>query len=64
MELLNMILLIYIPVWYNETGVVKEDDSIEATSRIEATSKAYNKYSGKPPASYLRLKFVGVAKLK
>lgn len=45
----------YIPMWYNQDEVVKEDAPIEANSKEEASQKAYEKYDGRPPAPLLFL---------
>ena len=46
----------FIPVWYNQEEVIKEDAPIEASNKEEATNKAYEKYNGRPPAPLLYLK--------
>ena len=45
----------YIPIWYNQDEVVKEDAPIEAPNKEEARSKAYERYNGRPPAPLLSL---------
>ena len=48
----------YIPIWYDQDSVVKEDAPIEAKDKEEATRKAYLKYNGNPPAPLLALQEV------
>jgi len=55
----GLIVMKYIPIWYNQETVVKEDAPIEAASMEEARDKAYIKYNGNPPAPLLSLKEVG-----
>ena len=45
----------YIPIWYNQDQVVKEDPPIEAASMEEARDLAYKKHNGNPPAPLLLL---------
>ena len=49
----------YKVTWYNQTEIVKvEPDYITADNEEEATSKAYMKYDGNPPAPLLMLEEV------
>ena len=48
----------YIPIWYDQDSVVKQDPPIEAKDKEEATRKAYLKYNGNPPAPLLALQEV------
>ena len=48
----------YIPIWYDQDSIVKEDAPIEANDREEATKKAYTRYNGNPPAPLLSLQEV------
>ena len=48
----------YIPIWYNQDSVVRQDPPIEAKNREEAQAKAYLKYNGYPPAPLLALEEV------
>ena len=45
----------FIPIWYDQDSVVKEDAPIEAKDENEARDKAYIRYNGKPPAPLLSL---------
>ena len=45
----------FIPVWYDQDSIVKEDPPIEAKDKEEATRKAYMQYNGNPPAPLLSL---------
>lgn len=49
----------YIPIWYDQDSVIKEDGIIDALNEIEARNKAYNQYNGNPPGPLLYLKKVG-----
>ena len=49
----------YIPIWYDQDQVVKEDAPIEAKNENEARDKAYIGYNGYPPAPLLYLKKMG-----
>ena len=49
----------YIPIWYNQDQVVKEDTPVEAANESEARDKAYIRYNGNPPAPLLYLKKMG-----
>ena len=42
-------------IWYDQETVIKIDESIEAANKEEATSKAYLKYNGNPPAPLLTI---------
>ena len=46
----------YIPIWYDQDSVVKEDSPIEAVNEEDARNKAYERYDGNPPAPLLLLK--------
>ncbi len=48
----------YIPIWYNQDNIVKEDAPIEASDKEDATRKAYIRYNGNPPAPLLSLEEV------
>ena len=48
----------FIPIWYDQDSIVKEDPPIEATDKEEAMRKAYTKYNGNPPAPLLSLQEV------
>lgn len=48
----------YIPTWYDQDSIVKEDPPIEANDKEEAMRKAYIKYNGNPPAPLLSLQEV------
>lgn len=45
----------FIPVWYDQDHIVKEDAPIEASNENEARDKAYIRYNGNPPAPLLAL---------
>ena len=44
----------YRAIWYNQESFVKID-VIEAANKEDATSKAYLKYNGNPPAPLLSI---------
>ena len=46
----------YVPIWYDQDSVVKEDPPITANTEMEARNLAYRKYNGTPPAPLLYLK--------
>lgn len=48
----------FIPMWYDQDQVIKQDPPIEAIDKSEATRKAYMKYGGNPPAPLLYLEEV------
>ena len=55
----GLIIMKYIPIWYDQDQVVKEDAPIEADNESEARDKAYIRYNGNPPAPLLALQKVG-----